>query len=73
MASGLECRCTRRHPDIVEGKLSNTRVELQEKRKRLANATSSTKNGNLGVLLLKFVSRMIIDSSDWLKASKLDR
>ncbi|KAG8405072.1 hypothetical protein J3459_022249 [Metarhizium acridum] len=39
--------------DIVQGKLSDLGVLLEEKRKRLANATSSTKDGNLGELLPK--------------------
>lgn len=41
---------TRATADIVEGKLRNTGVELEEKGERLANATSGTKNGNLGSL-----------------------
>lgn len=36
--------------DIVKSKLSHTWVQLHEERERLANATSSTKDGNLGVL-----------------------
>lgn len=37
--------------DIVESKLSNAGVELEEERKRLANATGSTEDGDLGELL----------------------
>lgn len=36
--------------DIVESKLSYSGIELQKKRQRLANATGSTENGNLGEL-----------------------
>ena len=36
--------------DIVESELSDTGVELQEKRQRLTNTTTSTENGNLGGL-----------------------
>ena len=36
--------------DIVEGELINIGGELQEKRERLANATSSTEDGDLGQL-----------------------
>jgi len=36
--------------DVVERKLGNARVELEEKRQRLANTASSTENGDLGVL-----------------------
>jgi hypothetical protein len=36
--------------DIVEGELANARVELQQKRQRLANATGGTENRDLGVL-----------------------
>lgn len=39
--------------DIVQGKLSNLGVLLEEQRKRLANATGSTEDGNLGELLPK--------------------
>lgn len=41
---------TRTSPDIVESQLSDTRVQLEEKRERLANATSSTEDGDLGQL-----------------------
>lgn len=34
--------------DIVKGKLADPRVELQEKRQRLADTTSSAENRNLG-------------------------
>lgn len=36
--------------DIVESKLSNPRVKLEEEGERLTNATGSTKDGDLGVL-----------------------
>lgn len=38
-------------PDIVERKIGNTRVELQQKRQRLANTTSGTQDSDFGVLL----------------------
>lgn len=41
---------TRATADVIKGKLRNTGVELEEKRERLTNATSGTKNGNLGSL-----------------------
>lgn len=36
--------------DIVEGKVGNTWVKLEEQRQWLANATGSTENGDLGEL-----------------------
>ena len=36
--------------DIVEGKLSYSGVELEEEGERLANATGSTEDGDLGKL-----------------------
>jgi hypothetical protein len=36
--------------DIVESEVSDAGVHLEEKRERLANATGSTKNGDLGEL-----------------------
>jgi hypothetical protein len=36
--------------DIVESELSHARVELEEERQRLANATSSAEHGDLGEL-----------------------
>lgn len=41
---------TRSHADIVQGKLSHSRVELEQQGQRLANATSSTEDGHLGQL-----------------------
>jgi uncharacterized membrane protein YqjE len=38
---------TRATADVVEGKLRNTGVELEEERERLANATGGTEDGNL--------------------------
>jgi hypothetical protein len=37
---------TGREPDVVEGELADSGVELQQEGQRLANATSSTKNGD---------------------------
>lgn len=39
--------------DIVESKLSDEGVELKEEREGLADATTSTKDGNLGELCWK--------------------
>jgi len=53
MADKTSAHGTRRtgsSPDIVQGKLRDTGVELQEKRQRLANAASGTENGDLGEL-----------------------
>lgn len=36
--------------DVVQGKLSDSWVELQEQGQRLANATSGTEDGDLGQL-----------------------
>ena len=36
--------------DIVEGELRDTGVELQQQGQRLANATGSTEDGDLGGL-----------------------
>jgi hypothetical protein len=36
--------------DVVESKLSNSRVELEEERERLADTTGGAENGNLGEL-----------------------
>lgn len=36
--------------DIVESEVSDAGVHLEEKRERLANATGSTENGDLGEL-----------------------
>lgn len=44
---------TRATLDIVEGELSNTGVELQEEGEGLANATTSTENGDLGGLYIQ--------------------
>ena len=41
---------TRSSPDIVQSQLSDARVQLEEKGERLANATSSTEDGDLGQL-----------------------
>lgn len=38
------------HADIVQGKVSDTRVELEQEGERLANATGSTQNSHLGQL-----------------------
>jgi hypothetical protein len=37
-------------PDVVEGKLADSRVELQQEGQRLANATGSTENSDFGRL-----------------------
>lgn len=42
---------TRSATDIVQSKLSDASVELEEERERLANATGSTEDGNLGQLI----------------------
>lgn len=42
---------TRSATDIVKAELSDTGVLLEQERKGLANATSSTENSNLGKLL----------------------
>lgn len=44
------------HADIVEGKVSDTRVELEQEGERLANATGGTQNSHLGQLEGKDVS-----------------
>ena len=36
--------------DVVQRKLRDARVELEQQRQGLANATGSTKDGDLGVL-----------------------
>jgi hypothetical protein len=36
--------------DVVESKLSNSGVELEEERQRLSNTTGGAENGNLGEL-----------------------
>lgn len=41
---------TRSHADVVQGKLSHSRVELEQQGQRLANATGSTEDGHLGQL-----------------------
>lgn len=41
---------TRGTADVVEGELGNTGVELQEEGEGLANATTSTEDGDLGGL-----------------------
>ena len=41
---------TRSTADVVEGELGNTGVELQEEGEGLANATTSTEDGDLGSL-----------------------
>ena len=41
---------TRAATDIIEGEVANTGVKLHEKGQGLANATRSTKDGNLGSL-----------------------
>ena len=41
---------TRSQTDVVEGKLGNTRVELEQEGEGLANAAGSTKDSNLGEL-----------------------
>lgn len=42
--------------DVVEGKLSDSGVELQEKRQRLANTTTGTEDGDLGGLRETLIS-----------------
>lgn len=39
--------------DIVQSKLSDASVELEEERERLANATGSTEDSNLGQLIMR--------------------
>ncbi|GAA5230781.1 hypothetical protein GCM10025794_32770 [Massilia kyonggiensis] len=46
-------RRTRATANIIEGKLRNTGVELEQERERLANATSSAENSDLGGLKMK--------------------
>jgi hypothetical protein len=41
---------TRATADIIESKFRNTRVELEQERERLANATSGTEDSDLGGL-----------------------
>jgi hypothetical protein len=41
---------TRSTLDIVESKVGNAGVELQQQRERLANTTGGTENGDLGGL-----------------------
>lgn len=36
--------------DVVESKVGNSGVELQEERQRLSNSTAGTEDGNLGCL-----------------------
>lgn len=48
--TGREGRRTRAATDIVQGELSNTGVELHQQRQRLANATGSTEDSDLGGL-----------------------
>lgn len=53
-------RAPRRHTgsttDIIEGELRDTGVELQQQRQRLANATGSTEDSDLGGLVNGAVS-----------------
>lgn len=51
MAQGERRGLTRSATDIVQSKLSDASVELEEERERLANATGSTEDGNLGQLI----------------------
>lgn len=44
---------TRSATDIVKAELSDTGVLLEQERERLANATSSTENSDLGKLLTR--------------------
>jgi hypothetical protein len=44
---------TRATADIIEGKLRNTGVELEQERERLANATSGAEDSDLGGLKMK--------------------
>jgi hypothetical protein len=46
-------RHTRATADIIESKFRNTRVELEQERERLANATSGTEDSDLGGLKMK--------------------
>jgi hypothetical protein len=41
---------TRATADIVQSQLGDTGVQLHQQRERLANATTSTENGDLGGL-----------------------
>lgn len=49
-ANGADDWRTRGEADVVEGELANAGVELEEERERLANATGSTEDGDLGGL-----------------------
>lgn len=55
------CRHTGSALDIVQRKISDSGVELEQKRQRLTNATSSAEDGDLGVL---FRSRSVRSSVD---------
>lgn len=46
-------RRTRATADVIESKLRNTGVELQQERERLANATSGAEDSDLGGLKMK--------------------
>lgn len=45
-----ETKLTRATADIVESELGDAGVQLHQKRERLANATGSTEDGDLGGL-----------------------
>lgn len=51
------------HADIVEGEVSHTGVELEQKGERLANATGGTQNSHLGQLSTRRVSTWTGDGS----------
>jgi hypothetical protein len=53
---------TRSHADIVQGKLGDSGVELEQQGQRLTNATSSTEDGHLGQLPGKDVGVSIVTS-----------
>lgn len=48
--------------DVVEGKLADAGVQLEEERQRLADTTAGTEDGDFGGLLSCFVS----DNVQWL-------
>lgn len=41
---------TRASTNIIQGQIGDSRVQLQKQRQRLPDATSSAKDGDLGVL-----------------------
>lgn len=45
-----EKRLTRSQTDVVQSQLSNSGVQLEQQRERLANATGGAEDGHLGEL-----------------------